>query len=113
MSKILLLLILAIASVESEQDPNAYNQSEDAVGYLQIRPIYVRDVNRILGEDRYSLDDRWDKDKSVEMFIIYTDHYYNHYKDRIDAVGMCELEARARMHNGGRNGWRRNSTNGY
>jgi len=40
------ILISALIKVESNGDVNAYNKEEDAVGCLQIRPIYVQDLNR-------------------------------------------------------------------
>ena len=41
-------LVKALIQVESSGRDNAHNISEDAVGCLQIRPIMVREVNRIL-----------------------------------------------------------------
>lgn len=67
----------AIAQVESKGNPRAVNG--DAVGLLQIRPILVRDVNRILklrkSDKRYTLADRYDPRKSREMFEIYQSYY--------------------------------------
>ena len=67
----------AIAQVESKNNPRAVNG--DAVGLLQIRPILVRDINRILklqnNSKRYTLADRYNPRKSVEMFTIYQGHY--------------------------------------
>ena len=51
-------LIAAIIQVESGGDTLAYNAKEDAVGCLQIRPIMVREVNRLVGKDSFTLDDR-------------------------------------------------------
>ena len=68
------LFVLALIEVESENDPFAVGSCND-VGILQITPIYVKDVNRILGEDRYSLDHRTDIAKSLEMFEIMQSHY--------------------------------------
>lgn len=68
------LFVLALIEVESENDPFAVGSYND-VGILQITPIYVKDVNRILGEDRYSLDHRTDIAKSLEMFEIMQVHY--------------------------------------
>lgn len=106
----MLLLILAIAIVESGCNTSALNVEEDAVGYLQIRPCVVEDVNRILGNERFSLDDRYDKQASIEMFKIYTLFYYNHYKSKIK---MSEHEARARIWNGGPKGWQKSATKKY
>ena len=63
-------LIAAIIYVESRGDSMAYNAGEDAVGVLQIRPIMVREVNRLLGKDSFTLADRWSKIKSVAMFNV-------------------------------------------
>ena len=41
-------LIKAIMAVESSGNPNAYNEAEQSAGILQIRPIMVEDVNRIM-----------------------------------------------------------------
>ena len=55
-------LIEAMIMVESRGNDSAYSKKEEAVGCLQIRPIMVREVNRILeiqkSDLRYTLDDR-------------------------------------------------------
>src|SRR5574344_1807837 len=66
-------LINAIAFVESTNNPKARNGQ--SVGLLQITPIYVAECNRILGEDKYTLADREDSLKSIEMFKIYTQYH--------------------------------------
>ena len=67
----------AIAQVESKNNPRAVNG--DAVGLLQIRPILVRDINRILrlrnSTKRYTFADRYNPQKSREMFEIYQSYY--------------------------------------
>ena len=72
-------LIEAMIQIESSGKDNAYTASEDAVGCLQIRRTMVKDVNRILKrqglEQRYEFKDRWDRQKSIEMFNIYRDYY--------------------------------------
>jgi hypothetical protein len=57
--------------LESQNDPKAFNKREQAAGILQIRPIMVREINRLLREERYTLEDRWCPDTSREMFITY------------------------------------------
>lgn len=64
----------ALILVESEGNPNAVGRTND-LGILQITPIYVADVNRIINEERYSLEDRADVRKSMEMFEIIQGHY--------------------------------------
>ena len=68
-------LVLAIEQVESGGSPDAVGDGGLAVGVLQIHPIMVRDVNRILGREAYTLDDRRSRTRSYEMFWIYTQHY--------------------------------------
>ncbi len=63
-------LVDAIIYVESRNNPNAWNKREDACGVLQIRPIMINDVNRILKRNQYTLNDRWNKTKSIEIFYI-------------------------------------------
>ena len=67
----------AIIQVESEGNPKA--KSKDCVGVLQIRSILVRDVNEYLKikkiSKRFSLNDRFNVNKSKEMFILYQERY--------------------------------------
>jgi len=86
-------LIAAIIQVESGGDTMAYNAKEDAAGCLQIRPIMVREVNRLLGKDSFKLKDRWSKAKSIQMFNILRSHL----------KGATDEEI-ARTWNGGYNG---------
>ena len=73
-------LIQAMIMVESQGNDSAYHKREQAAGCLQIRPIMVREVNRILGiqksELEYTLEDRWSREKSIEMFHI-VNGYHN------------------------------------
>jgi len=78
-------LLSAIIQVESGGDPNAIGDGGRAVGILQIHPIMVKDVNRILGHERYTLEDRYSPEKSIEMFWIYTNHYSPHESDEVVA----------------------------
>jgi hypothetical protein len=99
-------LISAMIHVESRNDDSAYCARENAVGCLQIRPCMLNDVNRILqkqGKDlQYTLEDRWDRIKSKEMFHVYC-NYYN----------LTTLETMARAWNGGPRGASKNATVGY
>jgi len=67
----------AIILVESEGNPNAV--SGNSVGAMQITPILVRECNNILksrGSDkRYTLADRYDVNKSKEMFLLIQSQY--------------------------------------
>ena len=95
-------LIAAIIYVESRGDSMAYNKREDAVGVLQIRPIMVREVNRLLGYNKYKLSDRWNIAKSKEMFNIVKANISNPTNERV-----------ARVWNGGYNGNNKRATLPY
>ena len=67
----------AIILVESEGNPNAV--SGNSVGVMQITPILVRECNNILkarnSSKRYALTDRYDVEKSKEMFLLIQSQY--------------------------------------
>ncbi len=96
-------LVDAVMYVESRNNPNAWNKREDACGVLQIRPIMIKDVNRILKRNQYTLNDRWNKTKSIEIFYIIQEYYSpNGTPERI-----------ARVWNGGPNGYKKQQTLAY
>ena len=64
----------ALIWVESKGEEKAVGKKDD-IGVLQITPILLRDCNRIVGYEKYYLNDRYDRDKSIEMFNIIQDHY--------------------------------------
>lgn len=68
-------VIHAIALVESEGKPRQVSKNGLYVGYLQISEILVRECNRIVGYKKYTYADRYDKQKSIDMFIDYQEHY--------------------------------------
>jgi hypothetical protein len=68
------LFTQALIWVESKGDSKAVGKLDD-IGVLQIRPIIVEDCNRILKCETFTLEDRLDSLKSVEMFNIIQDHY--------------------------------------
>jgi hypothetical protein len=103
-------LLEALIQVESRGNQNAVGDrhlSRPSVGVLQIRPIMVKEVNRILkklkAKKKYTLEDRYSREKSVEMFYIWQSY---HLPDSSD-------EVIARCWNGGPKGWKRNSTLHY
>lgn len=85
------IFLAALIEVESEGKADAVGKTND-VGILQITPIYVKDVNRILGEERYTLAERTDIGKSLEMFEIYQKHY-NPNKDIDKAIKLHNPKA--------------------
>lgn len=82
-------LITALIKIESGGDPQAVGDGGMAVGVLQIHPIMVTDVNRIIRQGgnfhKYTLDDRVSPIKSVSMFQIYTTHYSKGASDEVIA----------------------------
>ena len=99
-------LIQALINVESSNNDNAYRSCEGAAGALQIRRTMVRDVNRILRRQKsnkqYTYKDRWNRQKSIEMFNIYCNHY-----------NLVTPEEKARCWNGGPRGLQKLSTKRY
>ena len=80
-------LVEAIIWVESKGDTLAYNKSEEALGCLQIRPIMLREVNRLLAKNDiqkvYTLKDRTSRSKSIQMFNVIRGHINNPTDERI------------------------------
>lgn len=73
------LMQLAIIQTESSFDSLAVGKRGDW-GIIQITPIYVKEVNRILGEERFIHEDAFNPQKSLEMFSI-MQSYYNPLND--------------------------------
>lgn len=78
------LFIEALIWVESRGEETAMGQDDDA-GVLQIRPCMVAEANRILGMETYTLDDRFSREKSIEMWSVVQD-YHNPAHDVIKAL---------------------------
>ena len=103
----------AVIYVESRGNDSAVGDNGKAVGCLQIHPIMVREVNRLLAKydipTTYTLEDRYSREKSIEMFNIVSEEYY-----------CCEdytfeeyAEIVARRWNGGPKGDKKRSTIKY
>jgi hypothetical protein len=82
----------AVCAVESNGNPLAVGDGGRAAGIAQIWAITVRDVNRFAGT-KFTLNDRFDPEKSRQMFRLYTEHYGKGKSD----------EVKARIWNGGPN----------
>lgn len=103
--------IEALIQVESLGNDSAIGDKHlvgaEAVGALQIRPIMVREVNRILklkkSEVRFKLKDRFNREKSIQMFLIWKEF---HHKD-------SDFEKIARNWNGGPKGFKKSRTEHY
>ena len=104
-------LLTALIFVESRGNDSAIGDrhlvGNEAVGALQIRPIMVREVNRICkiigSHQRFTLKDRFDRDKSIHMFMIWREF---HHKD-------SSPEKISRNWNGGPSGYKNPRTEKY
>lgn len=103
-------LVNALIQIESRGNDSAIGDThlgEPSIGVLQIRPIMVREVNRILKlkgtKHRFKLKDRFSREKSIEMFTIWKEF---HHKD-------SNYEEIARSWNGGPNGPKNQKTYNY
>lgn len=69
----------AIIKVESKGNSKAHNPNGDCAGILQITKILVRETNQILknkkSQKRYTYEDRYNAEKSKEMFILLQEHF--------------------------------------
>tara|TARA_B110000967_G_scaffold80831_1_gene83571 strand:+ start:71 stop:571 length:501 start_codon:yes stop_codon:yes gene_type:complete len=104
------LLIDALIQVESQGNDSAIGDThlaERSVGVLQLRPIMVREVNRILkrqkSKKRFKLKDRFSREKSIEMFWIWKN--YHHPNGGFETI--------ARNWNGGPRGYKNKRTEHY
>mgnify|MGYP000250331273 FL=1 len=100
-------LVDALILIESSGNPKAFNKKEKACGCLQIRPIMLREVNRILrkqnNDKRFTKEDRWSCGLSQEMFYIWRNYHHENSSDEIIA----------RNWNGGPRGYKKQSTEHY
>jgi hypothetical protein len=96
----------AIIKVESSGNPRAFNPKNNCAGILQITPILVKDCNQILSRRkskvRYTLQDRYNVEKSKEMFVLWQETYNPQH----------DLERAIRLWNGGP-GFAKRSTEAY
>ena len=104
-------LIDALIIVESRGNDSAVGDrhlvGNEAVGALQIRPIMVREVNRILkiqkSDKHFKLSDRFDRTKTIEMFLVWKN--YHHPDGNFEKI--------ARNWNGGPKGYKKTRTEKY
>jgi hypothetical protein len=105
-------LVEALIQVESGGDDSVVgdtNLKNKAYGCLQIRQPCVDDVNRALGTNYRAEDCQNDRSLSIKIFECYIGLYAT--KKRLDREPTDE--DRARIWNGGPNGWKKSSTEKY
>ena len=101
-------LVEAVIQVESRGNDSAVGDNGKAVGCLQIHPIVVREVNRLVSKP-YTLDDRYSRAKSIEMFNIISEEY-----DCCEEYTFMQYaEIVARRWNGGPKGDKKTATLKY
>lgn len=93
----------AIVKVESGGNNKAVGDGGRAIGPFQTWKVVVTDCNRIVGHKRWTNEDRWDLEKSRDMFRLYTEHYAPHGTN----------EQKARVWNGGPKGPSKPATEPY
>ena len=101
-------LINAIIKVESNDNVNAIGDNGKAVGCMQIWKVVVDDVNKV-SKLKYNYNDRFNKEKSIEIFKLYINKYATAKR-----LGRTPTdEDMARIWNGGPNGFKKAGTNQY
>ena len=103
-------LIQALIHIESSGNDSCIgdkHMKSPSIGCLQIRPIMVCEVNRILkiqqNPKRFKNKDRWSRVKSIEMFNIWKN--YHHKNSTNEVIARCW--------NGGPKGYKNPSTLRY
>ena len=64
---------LALILTESQMDSLAVGKDND-LGILQITPIFVDEVNRLVGKEQFTHQDALSPEKSLQMLAIYQEH---------------------------------------
>ena len=103
-------LIQALIHIESSNNDSCIGDKHmklPSIGCLQIRPIMVCEVNRILkiqqNSKRFKNKDRWSRVKSIEMFNVWKN--YHHQTSSNEVIARCW--------NGGPKGYKNQSTLRY
>ena len=108
------VLYSSIVWVESKGDANAKSR-DGSVGIIQIKPVMVKEVNRICKiqglDKKFTLADRKNPAKSAEMFWIYQEFYNPDLN--LDSLSKEDMAVLARKWNGGPNGHKKKATKKY
>ena len=104
----LITLILILIQVESAGNDLAIGDNGLAYGCLQMHAGYVQDAAEYAGQD-WVHEDAFDRETSIDIFLAYISRYAT--EDRIGRP--VTAEDIARIHNGGPNGWKKESTEAY
>ena len=96
-------LILALEKVESNGNEIAYNESEKALGCLQIRPIMLADYNRIYGTS-FTHDQMKDRIISHDIAMGIFHHYGKYIENGGETITAKHFSF---IWNGGGSAWKR------
>lgn len=100
MSTNLIVLISAISTIESNNNPRAVGDNGRAIGILQIHPVMVKEANRLLGTNAYT----WPRDCfSVSNSYAIAGVYFSQWPS-------ASYETLARRWNGGPHGDKKKAT---
>lgn len=103
-------LLDALAVVESNNIETKYNHKEKACGKWQLRPIYIKDVNRIFKTD-FKIIDAFNPVKARSIVTLYLTYWGKQYEKKTGKEVTDEVYSK--IHNGGPNGWKKESTEKY
>lgn len=78
--------LMSVMKVESGFYEKITGKNND-VGCLQITPVMVREANRILRKKTYNNNDRFNFEKSVEIFFI----VQNYHNPGFDLKSVCKI----------------------
>lgn len=104
----LITLILVLIQIESGGDDLAIGDDGLAYGCLQMHKAYVQDAAEYASED-WVHEDAFCRETSIDIFIAYASRYAT--EERIGRP--VSLQDIARIHHGGPNGWKKESTKEY
>lgn len=109
-TSLVLYLISAMIQVESSGNDTAMNLNEGAFGCLQIRQIYLDEIERVT-DKKYDIQQMMQRHYAIEA----TYAYFLIVAKQIEEKEGREvtLEDLARCHNGGNNGYKKESTLNY
>jgi len=99
---------MALIQVESGNRDDIIGDNGKAYGCLQIHAGYVQDVAHHSGIP-YAHEDAFNRDLAIDIFKIYMGIYANKYRLQREPT----FEDIARIHNGGPDGWQKDSTKLY
>lgn len=98
----------AISQVESGGNINAIGKNGE-LGMYQMKPIFVKDINRIIKKELFKLEDRKDRYMSRRMAEIYLIYYGRIYKEKTGK--NPDIKVYAKMWKYGPYGWLKGDTN--